>query len=53
MSHIKMTTMAFLLLELSPFVIIDSDYALISCPVSNSNTLWNILMILGRNVEQD
>ena len=26
---------------------------LISCPLCNSNTLYNILMILGRNVEQD
>ena len=26
---------------------------LISCPLCNSNTLHNILMILGRNVEQD
>ena len=24
-----------------------------SCPLCNLNTLWNILMILGRNVEQD
>ena len=24
-----------------------------SCPFCNLNTLWNILMILGRNVEQD
>ena len=25
----------------------------ISCLLCNSNTLWNILMVLGRNVEQD
>ena len=25
----------------------------ISCPLCNSNTLRNILMVLGRNVEQD
>ena len=25
----------------------------ISCPLCNSNTFWNISMILGRNVEQD
>ena len=25
----------------------------ISCPLCNSNTLWNISMVLGRNVEQD
>ena len=25
----------------------------ISCPLYNSNTLWNILIVLSRNVEQD
>ena len=25
----------------------------ISCPLCNFNTLWNILMILGRKVDQD
>ena len=25
----------------------------ISCPLCNSNTLWSILMVFGRNVEQD
>ena len=49
----RMTTLPFLLLPLSPFVIFDSDYSLISCPLCNSNTLWNILKVLGRNVEQD
>ena len=44
---------AALLLLLSPFVIFDTDYALIKCPLCKSNTLWNILMILGRNEEQD
>ena len=29
MSHTRMTTLLFLLLALSPFVIFDSDYALI------------------------
>ena len=53
MSGIRMTTLPFLLLALSPFVIFDSDYALISCLLCKSNTLWNIFMILGRNVEQD
>ena len=48
-----MATLPFLFLPLSPFVIFNSDYALISCPLCNSNTLWNILMVLGRNVEQD
>ena len=41
------------LLVLSPFVIFDSDYVLISCLLCKSNTLWNSFMILGRNVEQD
>ena len=49
----RMTTLPFLLLPLSPFVVVDSDYALISCPLCNSNTFWNILMVLGRNVEQE
>ena len=49
----RMTTLPFLLLVLSPFVIFDSDYPLILCLLCKSNTLWNILMILGRNVEED
>ena len=53
MSCTIMTTLPFLLLELSPFVMYDSDYPLISCPLCKSKTLWNIFMILGRNVEQD
>ena len=52
MSHTRMTTLPFLLLALSPFVIFDSDFALI-CPLCKSNTLWNIFMVLGRNVRQD
>ena len=46
----RMTTLAFLLLELSPFVLF---LKLISCLFFNSNTLWNILMVhvFGRNVE--
>ena len=51
MSCTIITTLPFLLL--SPFVIFGSDYALISCPLCKSNTIWNILIILGRNVEQD
>ena len=43
----RMTTLPFLLLALSPLVIFDSDYAYILCPLWKSNTLWNILMILG------
>ena len=53
MSHTGMTTLLFLLLALSSFVTSDSDYPLISCPLCKSKTLWNIFMILGRNVEQD
>ena len=53
MSRTRMTTIPFLLLALFPFVTFDSDYALISCRLCKSNTLWNIFMILGRNVEQD
>ena len=53
MSCTRMTTLPFLLLALSPFVMSDSDYPLISCPLCKSKTLWNIFMKLGRNVEQD
>ena len=53
MSRIRMTTLPFLLLALSPFVIFDSIYPLISCPLYKSKTLWNIFMIVGRNVEVD
>ena len=53
MSRTRMTTLPFLLLALSPFVIFDSNDPLISCPLCKSKTLWNIFMILGRNVEQD
>ena len=49
----RMTTLPFLLLVLSPFVMSDNDYPLISCSLCKSKTLWNIYMILGRNVEQD
>ena len=53
MSGTRMTTLPFLLLALSPFVVSDSDYPLILCPLCKSKSLWNIFMILGRNVEQD
>ena len=53
MSCIRMTTLPFLLLVLSPFVMSDSDYPLILCLLCKSKTLWNIFMIPGRNVEQD
>ena len=52
MSHTRMTTLPFLFLALSPFVMPDSDYPLILCPLCKSKTLWNIFMLLGRNVEQ-
>ena len=53
MSRTRVTTLPFLLLALSPFVVSDSDYPLISYLLCKSKTLWNIFMILGRNVEQD
>ena len=53
MSGTRMTTLHFFILALSPFVMSDSDYPLISCLPCNSKTLWNIFMILRRNVEQD
>ena len=49
----RMTIQPFLLLVLSPFVIFDSDYALILCPLCKSNTLWNIFIILAQNVMLD
>ena len=53
MSGTRMTTLPFLHLVLSPFVIFDRDYPLILCLLCKSKTLWDIFMILGRNVEQD
>ena len=53
MLHTRMTTLPFLFLALSPFVIFDSDYALILCPLCKTNTLWYIFVILDRTVEQD
>ena len=53
MSRTRMITVPFLLLALSPFIMSECDHPLISCPLCKSKTLWNILMILGRNVEQD
>ena len=35
-SRTRMTTLAFLLLAFLPFVILDSDYELISCPLCKS-----------------
>ena len=53
MSDTRMKMLPLLLLALSRFVMSDSDYPLILCPLCKSKTLWNIFMILGRNVEQD
>ena len=53
MSHTRMTTLPFLLLALSHFVMSDNDYSLILCLLCKSKTLWNIFMILSRNIEQD
>ena len=53
MSHSRMTTLPFLLFALSPFVMSYSDFPLISCLLCKSKTLWDIFMILSRNVEQD
>ena len=50
MSRTRMTIPACLLLELSPFVLFCEINL---CPLCNSNTLRNILLVFGRNVEQD
>ena len=51
MPHTRMTTSAlFLLLELSPLLVFEFDFLSLLC---NTNTLWNILVMLGTNVEQD
>ena len=49
---VSRTRMPFLLLALSPFVIFDNDYPLISCPLCKSKPHWNIFIIPCRNVEQ-
>ena len=48
MSHTRMTTSAFLLLELSPLLVFEFDFLSLLC---NMNTLRNILMMLGTNDE--
>ena len=48
----RVTTLPFLLLTLSPFVIFDGGNPLILCLLFKSKALWNIFMILSRNVEQ-
>ena len=40
----------FLLLELFPLLVFEFDFLSLLC---NMNTLLNILMMLGTNVEQD
>ena len=50
MSHTRKTTSAFLLLELSPLLVFEFDFLSLLC---NTNTLRNILMMLGTDVEQD
>ena len=51
MSHTRMAPSAFfLLLELSPLLVFEFDFLCLLC---NMNTIWNILMMLGPNVEQD
>ena len=50
MSRTRVTTLPFLLLELSLFFFYLKK---ILCLLCNSNTLWNISMVLGRNVEHD
>ena len=49
MSHTRMTTSAFLLLVLSPLLLFEFDFLCLLC---NTNTIRNILMMLGTNVEQ-
>ena len=56
-SRIRMTTLPFLPLALSPFVMSDSDYPLISCPLCKSKTpmqksngiKWFVLEFIGTN----
>ena len=50
MSYTRMTTSGFLLLELSPLLVFEFDFLSLLC---NMNTLRNILMMLGTNVEQE
>ena len=48
--HIQEYLHLFLLLELSPLLVSEFDFLSLLC---NTNTLRNILMMLGTNVEQD
>ena len=49
MSHTRKTTLAFILLELSPILLFEIDFV----STLNSKMLRNILMVLDRNVEQE
>ena len=51
MSSTRMTTLAFLLLELAPICFVWNRFRVRSR--FKSNTLWNILVVLGRTVGQD
>ena len=51
MSHTRITTLAFFYFwSYLPFLSLNLDFLLLLC---NTNTLRNILMMLGTNVEQD
>ena len=41
--HVQNDDSAFLNFGIISFVMSDSDYPLISCPLCKSKTLWNIL----------
>ena len=53
MCRIKNDNSAILTFGVISIFIFDSDNLLISCPLCKAKTLWNIFMILGRNIEQD
>ena len=48
-SHTRITSLAFILSELYPLMVSDA----VSCPLHNLKTVWNIIMIFHRFVEQD
>ena len=49
MLHTRLTTLAFLLLELSHLLVFEFDFM----SALQLQYLWIILSLLGRNVEQD
>ena len=53
LTALDMTPLGWLGRKTSTQIMSDSDYPLISCPLCKSKTLWDIFMILGRDVEQD